>query len=105
MSRTMRRKNERYEYTWVLKDWDLYIKCGIRVQHDSRSSAGRKAIAIFHSDKQVTMGTSAPRWYKRLYDRRRRTRNNRVMKHWLDGKDFDPLFEARHRHEANWSWW
>jgi hypothetical protein len=105
MSRTFRRKNQQREYVWVLRDWKLFWRIGIDIQHDPRSRAGRKAIAIFHSDKQVTMGDSAPRWYRKAFDHRRRTRNKREMKRWLDGKDIDPIFEARHRHEANWSWW
>ena len=28
MSRTVRRKNQRHEYVWVLKDWDLFLKGG-----------------------------------------------------------------------------
>jgi len=51
------------------------------------------------------MGDSAERWYRKKYDHQRRTRNNRVMKQWMDGKDFDPIFEGRHKHEANYSWW
>lgn len=105
MSRTFRRKNQQHEYTWVLRDWDCY-EVGIPgVFHDPQSSAGKKAVAIFHSDKSVTMGNAAPHWYRKKYDHQRRTRNNRVMKSWLDGKDIDPLFEVWHRHEANRTWW
>ncbi len=105
MSRTFRRKNQKQEYSWVLRECKLFWQTGVDIRYEATSPQGRKAIAIFHSDKQVTMGSSAPRWYRKAYEHRRRTRNNRVMKQWLDGRDFDPLFEARHRHEANWSWW
>lgn len=105
MSRTVRRKNQRHEYAWVLKDWDLFLKGGPSIRHDQHSPAGRKAIAIFHSDKEITMGSGAPRWYRKIFDRRRRTRNDRVMRQWLGNHDFDPAFEASHKHEANWSWW
>jgi len=104
MSRTFRRKNQFHEYAWVLKDWNIFLKGGPSILHDRNSPAGRKAIAIFHSDAQVTMASSAPRWYRRAFEHRRRTRNNRVMRLWLKGLA-DPLFEARHRHDANWSWW
>lgn len=104
MSRTFRRKNQQHEYVWVLKDWNIFFNGGLTIRHSANSVAGRKAIAIFHSDAQVTMGSSAPRWYRKAFEDRRRTRNNRVMRLWLKGIA-DPLFESRHRHDANWSWW
>jgi len=105
MSRTFRRKNQQHEYRWVLKDWDLFFCGGLCILHDRNSSAGRKAIAIFHSDKEVTMGSAAPRWYRRTFERRRRTRNERMMRQWLCNHGFDPVFEVNHKHDANWSWW
>lgn len=50
MSRTFRRKNQQHEYVWVLKDWDTFFKGERTVQYSPKSPAGRKAIAIFHSD-------------------------------------------------------
>jgi len=105
MSRTVRRKNQKHEYSWVLKDWHLFIHGGPSVRHDQHSLLGKKAIALFHSDKEVTMGSSAPRWYRKVFDRRRRTRNDRMMRQWLVDREFDPVFEASHKHDANWSWW
>ena len=105
MSRTFRRKNQQHEYAWVLKDWDHSQAGEADVLFDVKSTAGKKSIAIFHSDKAVTMGDAAPRWYRKKYDHQRRTRNNRVMCLWLSGKDIEPLFEVWHRHEANGTWW
>ena len=105
MSRTFRRKNQQHEYSWVLRDWDLFLNGGPSIQHDRHSLAGRKSVAKFHSDAQVTMSSSAPRWYRKVFDRRRRTRNNRVMRGWLKNPDFDPVFESSHKHDANWTWW
>ena len=104
MSRTFRRKNQKHEYIWVLKDWDLFLNGGPNILYDRKSCAGRKALAIFHSDAEVTMSSSAPRWYRKEFDQRRRTKNNREMHLWLEGR-VDPIFEVRHRHDANWSWW
>jgi hypothetical protein len=104
MSRTYRRKNQQYEYVWVLKDWNLFFKECLSARHDRHLLTGRKAIAKFHSDAQVTMNSSAPRWYRKVFDRRRRTRNNRVMRLWLKYLDFDPVFESSHRHDANSTW-
>jgi hypothetical protein len=27
------------------------------------------------------------------------------LRRWLDNPDYAPVFEVRHRHNANWSWW
>lgn len=105
MARTLRRKGERHEYDWVLRDWESGRPYWHRVQIDPRSKAGRKAIARFHSDKTVTMSGSAPRWYRKVSDHRIRTVNARVLRRWLDDPQFDPVFQDWHKHDANWSWW
>jgi hypothetical protein len=105
MSRTIRRRDQQHEYSWVLRDWKRYFNEGLQFRYEPNSKEGRRAVAIFHSDKSVTMGDAAPRWYRKKYDHMRRTRNNRVMKLWLSGVDFDPVFEASHKHEANYTWW
>ncbi len=105
MSRTYRRKNQQHDYEWVLIDWQSRIP-GIRSpRHDPQSGLGRKAIAHYHSDSQITMRSAPPRWYRKSYDHQLRTRNNRQMRRWLEDAEFDPVFEASHRHDANYSWW
>ena len=105
MARTFRRKRERHEYYWVLHDWESRLPFGHWVQLDPRSKAGRKAIAHFHSDKTVTMRGSAPRWYRKAFDHRIRSANDRMLRRWLADPEFDPVFRAWHNHDANWSWW
>lgn len=105
MSCTFRRKRERHEYYWVLNDWDFNLSFGHRVLLDLHSKAGRKAIARFHSDKAVTMGSSAPRWYRKISDHQIRTGNDRMFRRWLNDPEFEPIFRVWHKHEANWSWW
>jgi len=34
-----------------------------------------------------------------------RTMNDRELRRWLDDPDSGPVLQARHRHQANWSWW
>ena len=55
MSRTYRRRGERYEYTWVLREWKFEYGHRIRVEIDRHSVEGQRAIARFHSDAQATM--------------------------------------------------
>jgi hypothetical protein len=102
---TFRRKQQHHEYFWVLHDWGPRLPYGRWVQIDPRSRAGRKAIAGFHSDKTVTMGVSAPRWYRKVSDHRICTSNDRMLQRCLADAEFDPVFRAWHKHDANWSWW
>jgi hypothetical protein len=100
MSRTFRRKAERHEYYWVLRDSDQRA-LGHWVLLAPRSKGGRKAIARFHSDAMVTMRASAPRAYRKAFDRRVNTRNDRMLRRWLNDPRFDPVFQAWHKHVAN----
>jgi len=103
MSRTYRRRRQYHDYCWVLFDWQVGTPVGALL--DPRSREGRRAIARFHSDNEVTMGGAAPRWYRKVFDRRLRTFNDKQLRRWLGDPDYDPLVQVRHRHAANWSWW
>jgi hypothetical protein len=105
MSRTFRRRGERHEYYWVLREYEWAGDRVVPVQIDARSKAGRKAIALFHSDAYFSLRSSAPRWYRRLFDHRLNLLNERELRRWLDDPEYDPGFEARHHHAANWAWW
>jgi hypothetical protein len=105
MSRTYRRRRQRYEYSRVLRDRKAAVPSGTTVLLDPRSTEGRRAIARFHSDKEVTIGGAAPRWYRKVFDRRRRTFNDKQLRRWLADPGYDPVIHVRHRHTANWSWW
>ena len=103
MSRTYRRRGQRHEYYWVL--FDLRSGAPLDAKLDPRSREGRRAIARFHSDTEVTMAGSAPRWYRRVFDRRQRIFNDRQLRRWLADPGYDPMILVRHRHTATWSWW
>lgn len=105
MSRTYRRRSQRHEYRWVLRDWEWRDFVLVPVLVDARSKEGRRAIARFHSDAESTVSSSAPRWYRRVFDHRLCTLNSRELRRWLDDPGHDPVFQVRHRHSANWSWW
>lgn len=72
MSRTYRRRGERHEYRWVLREWTFEQGYLEPVVLDRNSPEGGRAIARFHSDAQVTMKAGAPRWFRRLFKRRQR---------------------------------
>lgn len=104
MSRTYRRRRHRYEYRWVLRDWaDAPFFSPLLI--DPRSNEGRRALARFHSDNEITLRSTAPRWYRKTFDRRLRTFNDKQLRRWLANPEYDPVMQARHRHCANWSWW
>lgn len=105
MSRTYRRRDARHEYRWVLREWTFEPGHVGQIMLDSRSPESRRAIARFHSDAQVTMNGSAPRWFRRLFKRRQRNANNRELLRWLTDSVYDPLTDARHRNSAKWAWW
>jgi hypothetical protein len=105
MSRTYRRRGQEHEYRWVLRDWNGSVPFGSSVLLDPRSREARRAIARFHSDAETTMGGAAPRWYRKVFDRRLRTSNDKQLRRWFANPGYDPLTQASHRHSANWSWW
>ena len=105
MSRTYRRRGDRYEYRWVLREHEWVNGTRVPFRLDPRSKEGRKALAYFHSDAQVTMRSGAPRWYRRVHDKRLDTLNARELRRWMDDSGYDPVFHPRHRHWADWSWW
>ncbi|TMG80615.1 MAG: hypothetical protein E6H77_02310 [Betaproteobacteria bacterium] len=105
MSRTHRRRGERHDYDRVLRDSCSINGTLVTFRIDARSKEGRRAIARFHSEAYWTLRSIAPRWYRRIFDHRLRTFNARQLRRSLDDPDYDPVFEVRHRHNANWSWW
>ena len=105
MSRTYRRRRNRYEYHWVLRDWKNSPVLCAPLLLDRHSQAGRRAIARFHSDSEVTLRSTAPRWYRKVFDHKLRIFNDKQLRRSLADPGYDPMFEPNHRHRANWSWW
>ena len=105
MSRTYRRRGECHEYRWVLSDFVFELGCLMRVAIDRDSPEGRRAIACFHSDADVTMKGGVPHWFRRIFKRRQRNANTRELLHWLADPGYDPVMSVRHRSSAKWAWW
>ncbi len=105
MSRTYRRRGERHDYDWVLRDYRWVNGTLVPFLIDARSKEGRRAIARFHSDACWTLRSTAPRWYRRSFDHRLNTLYARQLRRWLNDSGYDPVFQTRHLHSANWSWW
>ncbi len=105
MSRTYRRRGERHDYDWVLRDYRWVNGVLVPFFIDPRSKEGWRAIARFHSDACWTLRSTAPRWYRRIFDHRLHTLNAKQLRRWLDDPGYDPVFHVRYRHNANWAWW
>lgn len=105
MSRTYRRRGERHEYRWVLREWVFESGRRTPVLLDRHSPEGRRAIARFHSDAQITMHGGVPRWFRRIFKKRQRNANTRQLLRWLADPGYDPVMNARHRSSAKWAWW
>lgn len=105
MSRTYRRRGERHEYRWVLCEWAFESDCLRAFLIDRHSPEGRRAIARFHSDREVTMKGGVPHWFRRVFKRRQSTSNARELRRWLADPGYDPVMNARHRSSAKWAWW
>ena len=97
MARTFRRTRERHEYSWVLRSWKFGLPHGASDRLDPKSTAGRKATALFHADGTSGMSGSAPRWYRKVSDHRIRTVNDRALRRWISDPVFDPVFQDWHK--------
>ena len=83
MSRTYRRRGERHDYDWVLRDYRWVNGVLVPFFIDPRSKEGWRAIARFHSDACWTLRSTAPRWYRRIFDHRLHTLNAKQLRRWL----------------------
>ena len=105
MSRTYRRRGERHEYRWVLRDRSDAAPWWAHELLDRHSKEGRRAIARFHSDAEVTMRSGPPRGFCRVFKRRLRNAGTGELRRWLFESGYDPVLQSRHRHSAKWAWW
>jgi len=67
---------------------------GERVVRSSfaRGSSRNNALSL---GAEVTMRSSAPRWYRREFDHRLRTLNDRQLRRWLADPSYDPVMQIR----------
>jgi len=89
----------------VLRDRSGDTPWWARALLDSDSKEGRRAIARFHSDAEVTMRSGPPHWFHRIFKRRQRNAGTRELLRWLADPGFDPVMQSQHRHSAKWAWW
>lgn len=57
----------------------------------------------FHTD-HCPRRESPPRGFVRLYKRRMNHHNDRMLRRWLQDPAFDPVFDIKTYHRAQWAW-
>ena len=107
MSRTVRRKQAKYHYCWVLRDW-MFVNGFIqRITISPYSKAGKKAIAEFHADHGFGdySHMSPPHWYRRMCNKQFSQRESRYLhiRKKLGDDHYEVPLPVRVRN-ANWYW-
>lgn len=106
MARTIRRKQAKHEYYWVLHD---YVQCSsgyfVRIQVDPRSAEGRKRLCKFHSDGASTM-EMVPASFRRILNRKRRRADVQALHVFslVGNLEDGPVMRPR-RSDVRWLWW
>ncbi|MBU2723415.1 hypothetical protein [Acidithiobacillus ferridurans] len=112
MSRTIRRKNAKHEYYWVLREWVRL--CGwhyVPIRVDPYSNDGRKRIAEFHSDHANIMDHMGPRWFRVTQTHRpdRRAANADIQRWVANGMDtegdWNMHMSRTYRHSVFFDYW
>lgn len=96
MSRTYRRKNEKHEYRWVLRNWDVWPWCSNYTKYDAHSKEGIKALAEFHADWYRSFREPGPAWFRNMFTERpqRREAKRQIKKFMLD-KEYEVILNPK----------
>lgn len=105
MARTKRRQSCRYDYAFLLTDYEHDGQVFRRFLHDPHSSEGIRILAKYHSDRYVGIRSTAPRPYCRFHSKKIKGTNNATLRKWLRNPDTEPVFQDNHLHGAGWHWW
>lgn len=57
----------------------------------------------YHTDN-FSHGETPPREFVRLYKRKMNRHNDRMLRRWLHDPEFDPVFDVKTYHRAQWAW-
>lgn len=105
MSRTIRRKNDKWEYEWVCYDWDSHPGFGVLRKSRLPEPKLSEEIKRFHADKPSGYH-NAPASFRRCLNRTRKAKEKAVVRKLCSGQiDFDEYIINSRRKEANWLWW
>lgn len=109
MSRTYRRQagNAAIGRTDVLCEdgYDEEAGCWRPRYIDRHSPEGKKALARYCSDANVTMAMPPPKDFRLAYQKALRQSYRQAIHRWWREPDCEPLCQANHRHSAAYAWW
>lgn len=106
MARTYRRRRGRkrsLDSLTTTLPWISHHSSQTRL--DPQSPEASRLRARYHSDAYMLWRGSPPRWFRKIYDRSIRNANRSELRRWLRCRDFDPVFQNGHRHNARRDWW
>lgn len=108
MAHTYRRKNVDKDYYWIFWDFrrDLHWSTFNPKNHvNLKSKEAQKALAIYHSDAQRTMGESAPRSYCKIRWHRMRQAAKQQLHKFAKDDEFEVQIDPNHHYSAAWDYW
>jgi len=105
MSRTYRRRNARYNLTWVLRTTTWINGHQQRFVLDPNSQEGKKALAHYFSDAGFGdyAHATAPHWYRRYLNHRTDRREEMELHRWRSNPDWEVALPRRVKN-ASWYW-
>jgi len=101
MSRTIRRKNERWEEYWFVDDWYNYYEHEAQAVNIDYTVERKKRLADYHSDKYEF---NAPKDFRQCLNRTFRAKNNAILNHAVRSNNEEPVF-ILFKKDANWNYW
>jgi hypothetical protein len=107
MSRTIRRKNDKWEYKWVCHEWEWINEDTQYRQLIWIPITGiRKAqeIAEYHEDKPPGV-RNCPAHFRRAKNKRTRSREKARTRRMLREGNFNNYYFNPRKRDANWDWW
>lgn len=99
MSRTVRRKNEKWDYPYC-NSWNTYVI--LRGWYTKEEI--NKCQIMYHTDAQNTMAQS-PAWFRRHMNRQKRARQSAELIKCLQSNEYEYVPNLKEFKNVLWNWW
>lgn len=101
MSRTIRRKNERWERYWFVDAWYNYYDHEVQAVNVDYTKEYKKRLSEYHSDKYAF---NAPKDFRQSLNRTFRAKNNAILSYAVRSDNDEPVF-IPFKKNANWNYY
>ena len=101
MSRTIRRKNERWEEYWFVDAWYNDYEHEPRAINRDYDKDRKKRLANYHSDKLD--GFHAPKSFRQPFNRTFRAKNKAILEQAVRTNNEEPVF-IPFKKDADWNY-